>query len=402
MTFIRNDDYDVRECSRAGLDLGRGRLPESSSHKSRFVGARCGSMGLRKFINSLSQHNCLKRVTHSVDWKFEIGDITRNNRVPLLFENIKDYPGFRVLTNGLSCSASMALALGLDPRAKWEDIVDETRRKAVVPKNPVLTESGPVLENAVEGSEIDLLKFPVPQWNRHDAGRYIGTWHVNVTRDPETGSRNLGVYRMQVLGPRHATVSTSANSDLGCQVARAEKMGTPLEMAVVIGAAELVVMAAAAGYPRGMDEYELAGGLDGAGMALISCKTVNLEVPADSELVIEGVLKPGVRVQDGPYFDYAGKPTTNPNAFVFEASRLAFRNELIFRGAAIGHPGAEDQQLFSLLSELGLFDFHNSRPRHVIEKQLIKRRLFRAFQSVGRIGVPDFIRQILARTKPAD
>ena len=102
--------------------------------------------------------------------------------------------------------------------------------------------------------------------------------------------------------------------------------------------------------------------------------------------MVEGRIKPGIRVYDGPYFDYAGVANSNPQAFLFEATRLMFRNNSIFRGAAIGVTGAEDQQVFSILSKLSLFDFHGSRPKHVVQSQLIKKRLFSAFQFAGRVG----------------
>lgn len=357
-------------------------------------------MNLRSFIDLLSREGCLKRVSGLVDWKCELGEITRASSFPLLFENIKDYPDLRVFTNGLSSLMSMALALGLPPGKNHKSILGEARRKAATPLKPVLTDSGPVLENVVEGQDIDLFKFPVPQWSKYDAGRYIGTWHANVTHDPETGSRNVGVYRMQVLSGNQTTVSTSATSHLAFQFAKAEKQGRPLEMAVVIGAPETVIMAAAAACPLGSDEYDLAGGLGGERVQLVRCQTVNAEVPAESEIVIEGFIKPGIRIQDGPYFDFAGKPTTNPSAFVFEATRLMYRNNPILRGAAVGHCAAEDQQLFSLLSELDLFDFHNSRPRHRLESRLIKSRLFRAFQLSGRIDVPAFLRNRVKQVAP--
>ena len=357
-------------------------------------------MDLRSFIDLLANKGCLKRIDTFVDWKYEIGEITRSNVLPLLFENIKDYPGLRVFTNGLSSLSSMALAMGIQMGNSHKAIIGEARQRSQSPRKPVLSNTGPVLENVVEVPDIDLFKFPVPQWSRHDAGRYIGTWHANVTRDPETGSRNLGVYRMQLLTRNQTTVSTSAASHLARQFAKAEKQGRPLEMAVVIGAAETVVMAAAAAYPLGSDEYGLAGGLAGESVQLTRCRTINMEVPSDSEIVIEGFLKPGVRVEDGPYFDYAGKPTVNPRAFVFEATRLMHRNHPILRGAAVGQHAAEDQQLFSLLSEVDLFDFHNSRMRHHLETRLIRGRCFRVFQLAGRISIPSFLRKRIRAVGP--
>jgi 2,5-furandicarboxylate decarboxylase 1 len=243
-----------------------------------------------------------------------------------------------------------------------------------------------VLENIVEESEIDLLKLPVPHWNKSDAGRYIGTWHVNISRDPENEAYNLGVYRMQVLGARQATISTSSKSHLGIQFAKAEALGKPLETAVAIGVSEAVIMAAGAGYPGGKDEYELAGALQQKSVSLVRCQSINLEAPADAEILIEGHIKPGVRVVDGPYFDYAGKATVNPEAFLFEATRMMFRSRPIFRGAVVGHPGAEDLKLFSVLCEVGLFDFHGSRLRRALQIFLLREGLFGSFQLAGRIG----------------
>ena len=353
------------------------------------------SMSLRAFMERLSQRGELKRISQPVDWKIELGEITRSHREPLLFENIRDYPGQRVLTNGLSNFSSIALALGLQPEKGRKRGVEEVRRRIETPLKPALVDGGPVMENVIEGPAINLFDFPVPHWSRHDAGRYIGTWHANVTRDPETGSRNVGVYRMQLLGRNQTTVSTSSGSHLGRQFAKAERKGHPLEMAVVIGAPEPVVMAAGSSYPAGCDEYDLAGSLCGSGVPLVRCKTVDLEVPAESEIVIEGTIQPGARVHDGPYFDYAGAPTENPSAYLFDVTCVMFRNHPIFRGAAVGHPAAEDQQLFALLAEIGLFDFHDSRPRHKIQTRLIRRSLFRAFQLVGRTKMPPFLREIL-------
>ncbi|TAM83901.1 MAG: UbiD family decarboxylase [Acidobacteria bacterium] len=354
-------------------------------------------MDLRAFIDALSCRGELKRISDLVDWKIELGEITRNHRQPLLFENIKDYPGKQVFANGLSNFSSVALALGLQPEKGRKAVLLEARRRVAAPAKPVTVSSGPVLENVMEGPGINLYEFPVPQWSSCDAGRYIGTWHANVTRDPETGCRNLGVYRMQLLGRSQATVSTSSASHLGRHFARAERNGKPLEMAVVIGGPEPVVMAAGSGYPSGSDEYDLAGGLSGGGIPLVRCKTVDLEVPAEAEIVLEGLIRPGVRVHDGPYFDYAGAPTENPSAFLFDVTCVMFRNRPIFRGAAVGHRAAEDQQLFALLADVGLFDFHDSRPRHWIQTGLIQRRFFKLFQSAGRAHPPAFLHRLVKR-----
>jgi 2,5-furandicarboxylate decarboxylase 1 len=354
-------------------------------------------MDLRTFISQLSRHGLLERVRQPVDWQYELGQMTRDSAAPLLFENIKNYPTGRVFTNGLSNISAISLALGLDPGMPRPDVVREAARRVGNPIQPVLVDAAPVLENVVEGAKVDFLSLPVPQWSYHEVGRYLGTWHVNITRDPETCSRNLGIYRMQVLGPRHATLSASPRSHLARHFATAERQDRPLEMAVAIGVSETLMMAAAAAYPVGRDEYDLAGGLQREPVKLIRCATVDLEAPAEAELVIEGRLIPGKRVQDGPYFDYTGTPNTNHSAFLFEATRMVYRNDLIFRGAAIGTPGSEDLQLFSFLSELKLFDFHGSRMRHRVQDQLVKHGCFRGFQWAGRMNVRSGIRQARKR-----
>jgi len=335
------------------------------------------STSLRDFIETLSDAGRLVRVKESTNWRFDIGRLTRESKEALLFENIEDYQGQRVFTNGLRDIALIALALGLKPGISRADLITEIRQRVAHPVSPRVVETGPVLENILQGSGVNFLTLPIPQWNENDCGRYLGTWHINVTKDPETGLRNVGVYRMQLLGPNQATVSTYPGSHLSRHVAKAELDGRALPMAVAIGVNEALIMAAASGYPYGMDEYELAGGLQQKAIELIRCQTVNLEVPAHSEIVIEGSVQPHVRVKDGPYFDYTGAINTNPNAFLFEATRLMFRNKPIFRGTSIGVPGAEDHQLFAVLAELGLLDFHGSGVKKHIQDLVLKQRLLR-------------------------
>jgi len=359
------------------------RAAESPARAS-FVSGRPAD--LRDFIQLLDKAGHLLRVTEPVDWKFEIGARSRATNRPLLFENVIDYPGSRVFTNGLCDSRALALALGRDADVPQATLLEEAKPFFAAPPPPVLMGNGPALENVIEGNNLDLFSFPVPQWNPCETARYIGTWHLNVSRDPETRARNVGVYRMQLLGSKRATVSASPQSDFACHARKAEAQGQPLPMAVAIGVPEVAVMAAGAACPAGMDEYELAGALQGRPVELIRCPTLDLEVPAMAEIVIEGFIEPGARALDGPYFDYCGRPNSNPQAYIFEATRLTYRSQPIFRGAAIGRPGAEDHQLFAFLAQLGLVDFHGSRKRQKTQNFLWKHRAFRALQAVGRFG----------------
>ena len=341
---------------------------------------------LRGSIAALSAAGRVTRVTEPMHWRLDLARRAVRDRQPILFEQILDYPGHRLFTNGLCDVQSIALALGLPAETERRDLVRETRKRLGNPIKPRIIERGPILENRSEGRQLSLFNLPVPQWHPIEPGRYLGTWHLNITQDPETGVRNVGVYRMQILSQDTATVSTSPGSHLGRHMTRAERLNRPLPMAVVIGAPEAVIIAAAAGLPEGVDELEVAGGLTGKPLDVLTPPGGDLQVPAWSEFVLEGEIEPHVRVSDGPYFDYTGKPSTNPHAYRFHVHRLWSRNEPIFRGTAVGQPGAEDHQLFAFLAELELVDFHGSRLKQFAQTQLLRRHSFRSFQIAGSLG----------------
>ena len=345
------------------------------------VPARNEAGSLRAFIDAVERAGRLVRVEEPVHWRHELGRMARASKSPLLFENIVDYPGQRVFTNGLRDVSLIGIALGLGTRWGRDELINEARHRAALQIAPQIVEHGPVMENVMDGQAVDLTLFPVPHWNEQDCDRYIGTWHINVTCDAETGARNVGLYRMQILGPRRATVSTSPGSHLARHVAKAERTGDALAMAMAIGVGEATIMAAAAGCPLGVDEFAVAGGLRGWALDLVRCGAVDLEVPADAEIVVEGFIHPNVRVQDGPYFDYTGTVNTNPNAFLFEATRIMHRDGAIFRGTSIGVPGAEDHQLMSILAEIKLLDFHGSNVKKNFQDMVLRERFRRWTQA---------------------
>lgn len=344
---------------------------------------------LRDLICIFEKYGELIRIVDFVDWNYEIGDRTRKSHLSdsagpaLLFENIKSYAGFTVMTNGLGSYSRIAITLGKEPTTSFKEIVNVFKDRVANPVPPVLVEKGPIQENILIGDNVNLLKLPVPWWNREDAGRYIGTWHLNITKDPETRIRNIGIYRMQLLDSRKTAVSISPRSHLALHLSKAEKKGIPLEMAAAIGVDETLIMAGAAAVPFGVDEYHIAGRLRQAPVELIKCRTVDIEVPASAEIVLEGKILPEIRINEGPFLDYSGIPKGDPNALVFEVTCMMYRNNPIFRGAAIGAPGAEDHLLYSLLSDANCLDFHGSRIRQLMQNYLFKKGFFRTSQLAG-------------------
>jgi UbiD family decarboxylase len=344
--------------------------------------------GFRRFIGLLEESGELTRVHDGVHWKFEIGERTRAeaagpNRA-VLFENVREYEGARVLTNAVGSPSRMGIALGLAAKRSFREVRRAVRERVAHPVEPELVEASPVEHVTQTGDALDLTTLPVPWWSREDGGRYLGTWHLNITRDPETGERNVGVYRMQLSGPRTALVSASAGSHLKAQLRRAEALDRPLEMAVAIGVPESQVIAAGMAVAPGMDELSLAGALTGEPVRLRPCESIGLEVPADAEIVVEGHVRPGARAGEGPFVDYAGVASANPGALVFDASLLSRRDDAIFRGAAIGRPRAEDHLVYAVLASAGCLDFHGSRARHHLQKMCLKAGWYRLFQALGR------------------
>jgi 4-hydroxy-3-polyprenylbenzoate decarboxylase len=345
----------------------------------------------RDFVALLQEYNELIRIVEPVDWRLQIGGVTRSEQdkpkpMALLFENIVDYPGFSLLTNGLATVSKLGLALGLPAQTTMAGLANIIKQRMKRQYPPILVDEGGRFEHVAFGTDIDISILPVPWWHERDGGRYLGTWHINVTKDVESGVRNVGIYRMMIVGPRQATVSASKNSHLCRHVKVAEARGRSLEMAIAIGVNEATIIGGAAGLRYGVDEFSFAGSLMERPISLLKCRTIDAEVPADSQIIIEGRILSGIRVADGPFLDYAGKLSTDPSAYVFEMDCLLYRKQAIFRGAAIGKPGAEDHVMFSLLAHLGLVDFHGNRIKRLVQQFLFRMKWYHLLQATGRIG----------------
>lgn len=324
---------------------------------------------LRGFIEELDRNKELLRVTCPVNWKYEIGGWIRKSvdmrpKGPaLLFENIQDYPkGFRLFSNGLASYPRFALALGLPMETPPRGIINAYKERIRKPIEPVMVKTGPVKENILKGNDIDLYKFPVPWWTPRDGGRYIGTWHGMITKDAETGIRNTGLYRVMIHDKNHTGIGFLPFTQMGHHYAQRERMGKPLEVAIAIGADEVIPMVAATGFPPGVDELGMAGAIRQEAVELVKCETVDLEVPANSEIVLEGLLLPHERRPEGPFGEhtgYHGGPVRMRP--IFQVTAIMHRNDAIFRGCLLGKPTAEDHTLYDIIysgAALNMFETH--------------------------------------------
>ena len=253
---------------------------------------------LREFIDGAQALGDL-RVIKGAGWDLEIGCITELSAEQegplLLFDAIPGYPeGFRIVSNFLGTASRFAMALGLPHALPKMEILkawrEKSRRLQSLP--PVEVESGPVMENVIEGGEIDVEKFPAPKWHELDGGRYIGTADMVVTRDPKSGWVNVGTYRACIQGKNRLSLWILDHKH-GKQIARQYwEQGRSCPVAIVLGCEPATWMAAPAAVKSGSSEYDYAGGLRGAPVEVMKAPHTGLPVPAFSEIVVEGEIPP--------------------------------------------------------------------------------------------------------------
>ena len=308
---------------------------------------------LREFIDLLRSQGELAEVNAQVDWRYELGGVVRKNldlRGPaLLFNRIKGY-STPLYTCGMSTYGRLAMAIGLPADSRLEQIVKEVARRLGKPVPAAKVETGPCKEVILEPEQSDVLKFPVPLWQSRDGGRYLGTWHGVVTRDPETGWLNAGMYRLMVHDKTRLGILLARDQHIGHHFLKYRKMKRPMPVAIVIGTDPALPLSFLTPLPPQVDEYDHAGGLRGAPVQLVRCETADLQVPATAEIVIEGEIGLNEKEVEGPFGEwmghYGGDAGPRP---VIRVNCITHRRDPIFRGTLEGKPINEDHICTSVL-----------------------------------------------------
>lgn len=216
----------------------------------------------------------------------------------VLFENIQGYNC--PMVNNLFANRDFLAAIFA---CGTSQVIEEFARRYERRIPPVLVDQAPVQEIVHTGADIDILRYPFIQHAPKDGGRYISAGVV-FAKDPETGVRNCSINRMQLKGPNYTGFRMSPRQDLEAYYNKAKALGQNLEIAVSIGNHPMDLLAAACGPARDVDEMEIAGGLRGGPVEMVKCKTVDLEVPAYAEMVLEGYIVPGELEDEGPFGDF--------------------------------------------------------------------------------------------------
>jgi len=316
---------------------------------------------LREWIALLEREGELVRVSAEVDPHLEVTEIVdrtvRAGGPALLFERPKGAQ-HALLINQFGTEKRMCMAFGVDSLDEIADRLGEILElqppeglaakvrglktlKSIADARPKVVRRGASQEVVLRGDEVDLTRLPVQTCWPGDAGPFI-TLPAVITRDPRTGQRNVGMYRMQVLGPRATAMHWQIHKD-----GRADYLFTEgrMEVAVALGLDPISAYSASAPLPKHIDEFMVAGFLRDSPVELVKGVSVNLEVPADAEIVLEGYIEKAELTDEGPFGDHTGYYTPAERFPVFNVTAITMRKDAIYPSIVVGKPPQEDAWL---------------------------------------------------------
>jgi UbiD family decarboxylase len=321
---------------------------------------------LQDFLRQLEASGKLHWIETRVDPAWEVTAITRqvfdrygwNDRPALGFRRVGDSPLPLVIgvIGGSPEIYARALSTSVD---KISQIWEQGQRH---PIDPVSVQSGLCKEIIARGEEVDLGILPQVVWTpSQDPGPYI-TAPVIVTKDIETGRRNVGTYRLQLKGPRHLGLYVGAAQHAAKHIRQYESAKKDMSVAIAIGVDPTIVLASISKFSYGTDELSVAGGLRGEPVPLVKCETVDLEVPANAEIVIEGILRSGHRELEGPFGEFSGYMSPGGQQPVIDVTCITRRRAPVYHAFLSQLPPSES----SCIRSLGRSAALHHHLRHVI------------------------------------
>ncbi|MEE8292581.1 MAG: UbiD family decarboxylase [Candidatus Tectomicrobia bacterium] len=319
---------------------------------------------LREWIERVEGLGELTRVD-GADPQFELGGLVDlyqwdMENPALLFDHIKGYPpGYRVLANVFTSMQRISLSLNMPTTYGRREFVQAWRErlKDLKPVPAEFVDDGPILENRQTGDQIDITQFPAPLWHTGDGGPYLGTGDIVITRDPETGWINCGTYRVQVHDARTAGIMISPGKHGQLMRDTYWNRGEPCPVAVSIGHDPLLLLMGGLEIDYGTNEYDVAGGIRGEPVQLVTAPYTGLPVPASAEIIIEGDMPPGKLHTEGPFGEwtgyYAGGERDMP---IIQVRSVLYRNNPIVLGCLPGKPPNDNTYFRSPLRAALIWD----------------------------------------------
>lgn len=312
-------------------------------------------MDIREYINKLEKEGEITRIKEEVDWDLEMGAIVRRSHelgspAPLA-EKVKGYPGWQLVGGIMGGSVvngrkspfrRINIALGIEPDASPGDTIEEYIKRRENPIKPIeiKKEDAKCKENILVGDEVDLFSLPAPLIHDGDGGRYV-SWHATITKDPETGWVNWGMYRGHIL-TKNIIAGLFLPFAHGTVIYRKYlKENKPMPVAIAINSDPFSLIVASSYLEPGINEVEVASGLAKEPLKLVRCETNDLLVPADAEVVLEGEMLPGLITEEGPFGEYTGfrvTERTTVHRVVYKIKAITYRNNPIFGMSCMGMP----------------------------------------------------------------
>jgi 2,5-furandicarboxylate decarboxylase 1 len=301
---------------------------------------------MREFITRLEKEGELIHIKEHLSPKFEISTVikyfTRMRNAALFFDHVEGYQ-IPIVGNLLGSKERLALALGVTESEIMGRYLSCKEKRI----KPVVIDDGPVKQVELL-NDVDIVRtIPVLTHHEKDTSPYF-TCAITMAKDPETGVRGMGIHRIQVKGRNRVGIFL-ANPPLSHFLAKAEAKGAPLEIAIVIGIDPITFFSSVVRVPFGIDKLETAGGLAGRPIEMVKCRTIDLEVPAHSEFVLEGHILSGERQEEGPFGESTGYYFSYKSP-VAEITAICHRRDPIYQ-ALIPFAG-EETVLVGLCGEM--------------------------------------------------
>lgn len=312
---------------------------------------------IREFAKALEEHGELVRVEKEVHWNLELGAILRRayeRQLPApFFQKIKGYPrGYSVLGGMVASHRRVSLAWGLPLDTDYRSLMEVYLERRAKPIKPVLVKSGPCKENILTGDKVNLFQFPAPMLHEGDGGRFLCTWHANITKDLDINWVNWGMYRAMIHTKNTMGGLFEAHQHVGYHYYRQyEARNKPMPIAVAIGLDPVSGMCASTFMPYAVNEVDVAGGIRGEPVEQVKCETIDLEVPTTSEIVIEAEVLPHERMYEGPFGEFTGyRASPRDKRPVYHVKAITYRNNPILTVSCMGMPVDDCDAVMSITS----------------------------------------------------
>ena len=246
----------------------------------------------------------------------------------------------------------LAIALEMDPKSSYQQLMDECMKRMSQPIRPMQVKEGPCKENILKGADINLFQLPAPYLHEGDGGRYLDTFGVTATRDPDSDWVNWGVYRHMIHKKSILGGIVNPHQHIGMMYyQRYESRGNPMPFAIFFGGCPTTAIMGSMNPPAGVSEAEVAGGLRRQALYLVKCETNDLLVPATSEIVIEGHVRPHERWDEGPFGEATGyRASPRMPRPVFRVDCVTHRNNPIMPISCAGTDLDECEILYGVFS----------------------------------------------------